>query len=280
MIKKRLLTIFLICFANSLFAQNYEKEFETIFAWEVKQVDEFMERFNNKDNTLIKNYKKDGNDAKSFNRERMIKSLFDAQTKSWNFEEINSFIREVSSKSLLLDFYDRDWYAKVNCSVTWKGSPQKAIIILKLQVNSDSSSKWVISGVSAPFLSNTTFTELDAQKSKDKSLSLNPVSHATDFMNLYKITENGENISNYFSPIEEQNKETKIFMQQCILQNLKIKNVANISYHFLQLNNWIFEVKQLNRQTKNSGWLITKLIKVNTQEKNLYRLNTLKQQSY
>jgi hypothetical protein len=278
MFKKILVAFIFFCTSAPSFAQNYEKEFETIFAWEVKQIDEFIERFNNKDKTLIRNYaQKTNNPAKDFSRERMLKSLFDAQKKTWNFDDINAFIKDARDENVRLSFYDQNWYAKVNCSVNWNGSPQKASLILKLVVMPDSASKWVISGVTAPFLKSTTLRNLSIPEPRDKQSSLNPVSHATDFMNIGRVTENIVNIQNYFSPFELQNEETKIFMQECIAKRLVINGVSNISYHFLQVNNWIFELNQFNRQTNNSGWLISKLVRASKEDKDLYAVKVLKQ---
>lgn len=273
---KRILVVLILFFFNSLtFAQSYEKEFESNFAWEVKQIDEFIERFNNNDKTLIKKYASNSTNAKDFTRERMIKSLFDSQGKAWKIEEINQFIKSAVSKPILLDFYNKDWYAKVICSVTWKGMPEVATLILKLQVFPDSSSKWVVTNVNANFLKSTTWKGAAILPAADKYVSLNPVSHATDFMNISKLTENVKNIKNYVVPVEEQTNQTKLFLQECVDKNLIIKQVSSISYHFLQIDNWILEVNQFKRQTKNSGWLISKLIKATNQEKATYKANYL-----
>lgn len=277
MYKKVLLGFLFICFSTPLFAQNYEKEFATIFAWEVKQIDEFIERFNNQDATLIKQYALKNNNGKDFTREKMVKSLFDAQSKSWNFTDINAFIKEVNEQPMQLNFYDKDWYAKVDCAVTWNGKVQQAILILKLVVLPDSSSKWVISGVSSPLLKSASLGGAPVPASRDSRVSLNPVSHATDFMNISRVTENVVNIRNYFVPVEEQTEETKIFMQECAAGRMVIDRVTGISYHFLQLDGWIFEIRQFNRQTKNSGWLISKLIRAGNQDKEVYRTKQLMQ---
>src|SRR5688572_17901322 len=122
---------FLLCFAfflsgTPVFAQTYEKEFETMFAWEVKQIDEFIERFNNTDKTLIREYSQKVEPGKEINRERLIKSLFNAENRNWNFNDITSFIQKVNDldQPVFLSFYDTDWYAKLKCDVTYKGRPE------------------------------------------------------------------------------------------------------------------------------------------------------------
>src|SRR5690606_9655863 len=112
----KLKAIFFLAFffgASPLFAQHYEREFETFFSWEVKQIDEFIERFNNTDKTLIQEYHKKVDPGKEINRERLIKSLFNAENRSWNFNDISTFIQKVNNddQPVFLDFYDEDWYA-------------------------------------------------------------------------------------------------------------------------------------------------------------------------
>ena len=48
---------------------------------------------------------------------------------------------------------------------------------------------------------------------------------------------------------------------------LKFVQVDSISYHLLQLPGWIVEVKCINRQDNNSGWLISRLMPADENEK-------------
>jgi hypothetical protein len=269
---------FFLC-SGPLFAQNYEKEFETLFAWEVKQIDEFIERFNNTDKTLIRQYSKKVDPTKELNREKLIKSLFNAEDRNWDFNDINSFISKVNSyeQPVYLNFFDKDWYAKINCSVTWKGRPEKATLILKIDRNQSGESKWIITGVQANFLQVPLSASIQIPHAQDPYTSLNPVSHATDFMNLDQVLRDKKNIVNYFKTNGNGMDELTMFMNECLQNRLFINKVNAISYHFLQIEDWILEIQQFNRQTKNSGWLISKLIKASPEDKEQYRILTLKQ---
>ncbi|MBA4053983.1 MAG: hypothetical protein C0490_04655, partial [Marivirga sp.] len=48
---------------------------------------------------------------------------------------------------------------------------------------------------------------------------------------------------------------------------LKIEMINKITYHFLQLDGWIMSVNYVNRESKNSGWLIDVLKPATVQEK-------------
>ena len=274
-----LLCTFFFWSSAPVFAQNYEKEFETLFAWEVKQIDEFIERFNNTDKTLIREYSQKVDPGKEINRERLIKSLFNAENKNWNFNDISNFIQKVNNAEnpVLLSFYDQDWYAKIKCDVTYKGRPETATLTLKIDRQPTGESKWIITGVQAPFLQNATASIIDVPASQDNSVTLNPVSHATDFMNIDLVSKDPRNIGNYFGSNYNQNKDLAKFINECMNQRLEIKKANSITYHFLQVEDWVFEIQQYNRQTKNAGWLISKLIKATPEEKATYRAQILKQ---
>jgi hypothetical protein len=48
---------------------------------------------------------------------------------------------------------------------------------------------------------------------------------------------------------------------------LKFVSVNNLKFHIFQVPNWYFEVSYFNRNTYNSGWLISNLVRVNEKEK-------------
>ena len=274
----------LILFSAPSFAQNYEREFEAIFAWEVKQIDEFIERFNNTDKTLIREYTQKLDSSKDIDRERLIKSLFNAENKNWNFGQVHEFIYKVNDQfePVYLNFFDRDWYAKLNCSVTWKGKAETATLILKIQQQADGASKWVITGVTAKFLQEasddglipSSFPQLPI--AKDSTVSLNPMSHTTDFMNIDQVSKDKKNMANYFLNSQNSKDQLSLFANECLNGRLSIVRTNSIGYHFLQVKGWIFEIRQYNRQSKNSGWLISKLIAANEEDKDLYRSQVLK----
>jgi len=81
--KKTALTILfsIICYIG--IAQTYEKEFSSLFTYQVKQVDEFIDRFNGTDSTFI-HYYETHNPGKTLSREQLIKGLFNSENKNWN----------------------------------------------------------------------------------------------------------------------------------------------------------------------------------------------------
>lgn len=254
-----------------LLAQSYEKEYVTLFAWEVKQIDEFIERFNDSDGTLIKEYNKEYKPKEPLTREKLIKSLFNAAKKDWNYTEITSFIEQVTTGSppLLLDFNAENWYANVTCAVLWKGKPKTVQCKLKLLNLPDGSCKWVLSDVSAKFLlpkdANGKLLPVEQPqlpRPNNELESLNPMSHTNDFMNIDMVSDDTKNLSNYIEASNHYSDMMSAFIRQILNKNLKITQTNSISYVFFQIDGWKIEIQQFNRPTKNSGWLISKLTRM------------------
>ena len=270
MFSKSWLFLFLLVLCpKCIVAQSSAKEYEVYFAWEVKQVDEFIERFNNEQSSFINEYLKKNTPEPRLTRERMIKTLFNAKGSGWNYQQITSFIKQVNNpaKPQYLDFKGENWFAKVNCKVVYNGQPCLAVFILKLVSSADGSSKWVIVDMKFADKSRVTFDTKDATNllacpaPADPRISLDPMSHAAGFMNIDLVTQNPQNIADFVIDSNDRSKNLNLFIDACLKNNIKIVKAVTITYSFLQIKGWRIEVKQFNRSSINSGWLISKLVK-------------------
>jgi hypothetical protein len=262
---KFLLFALLLAAPVFLMAQDYDKEYQTVFVWEVKQIDEFIERFNNNDKTLIREYYKKNDPTMVFTREQMIKSLFNADDKTWNFNELTNFIDQVNDKERpqYLSFFGNNWYARIKCAVIYKGKPKVITLILKVQNQSNGSSKWIITGADAAFLRLPEIKQhlLKIPNPHDTTISLNPVSNATEFLNIDLVSRDRNNIKNYFLNTENYKDDLSLVENEILNGHLTISKSITVTYDFKQIPGWEIIIEQYNRQTKNSGWLISKLIK-------------------
>lgn len=255
--------------SKNVLAQGSEKEYGVYFAWEVKQVDEFIERFNNEQSSFINEYLKENKFASHMTRERMIKSLFNAKGAGWNYQQINDFIKQVtnSSKPQYLDFKGDNWFAKVSCRATYNGQPCVAVLILKMVTSASGGSKWVIADMKFSDKSRVAFNALNTSNilscppPDDPSAFLSPMSHATGFMDIDLVTQSPKNIGNFVINSNDRSKNMTFFIDACLKNNFKISQVTNVTYSFLQIKGWRIEIKQFNRHSLNSGWLINKLVK-------------------
>jgi len=249
-------------------AQNKNITFtDENFAFEVKQIDEFIERFNNSEKTLIREYIKNNYESGDLTRIDLLKSLFNQQDESWNLREINSFITQIDNRDYKLQFDDKDWYAKLNCTADFLGEEFPMTMIMNIEKNPESgANKWVINSVDANFL--------DIPESSDKSKSINPASHGTNFVALDRALEDTSNMKNYVSSSFNPDKLT-LFMSLLSCKKISIKQVDRIQYHFLQIDGWAFTVKNFERKEKNSGWLISKLERMDNYQKDEYKKSVL-----
>jgi hypothetical protein len=268
---RKILLFTLLLFPKLLSAQSYEKEYVTLFAWQVKQIDEFIERFNDNDSTLIRQYTRKTIPAVALTREKLIKSLFNARQKNWNFQQIIQFIKQVDDKDHpeYLDFYQDKWQANVLCSITRNGIPGQVLLRLKIENTANGGSKWVIFDVDSSFLRQHRGAALKSLLSQpvlpgpvDNETFLSPVSHTTDFFNIDQVSSETKSIGNFLAPSPQYSRAFCLFINECIDHQLKIVKVNSITYSFYQIKGWDIEIQQFNRDTRNSGWLISKLIKL------------------
>jgi hypothetical protein len=239
------------------------------FYFEVGQIEEFIERFNFEGETKLLSYLKINQPNLEISRLDFLYTLFITYEITSDKSLAHAFINYVndSVNPQYLDFYDNDWYAEVSCIFEFNGNTDTGKLILKNQFNADSSSKWVITGVRSDLLK--------MPNSKDSLQILSPVSHGTDFIALYNILHDGENIQNYITNDYTLDTLT-YFMSLVHFNKIKLKQIYKVKYHFLQIPKWIFTVEYFNRKDLNSGWLISDLIRINMEEKENYKTGILK----
>ncbi|MEQ9443390.1 MAG: hypothetical protein RIG62_30405 [Cyclobacteriaceae bacterium] len=263
---------------DTVSAQDILFPYRENFAWQVKQIDEFMDRFNNADYTPIRRYLKEEYNLEEVSRSDIIRSLFNLDNSEWKQEEVVQFLSQVNDSlpPPYLDFYDDDWYAELDCKGVYQGDTVNFIMVLSLE-NSEKpkGSRWVINGVQGDFLPTDTVALAFAMDADyDVSKTLNPASFGTDFMALVDALKDTANLEGYIAP-QNINRPLVSLLNQLYLRNLIFKQVNHITYHFLQIKDWIFQVQDFRRQSTNSGWLINSLMSVSEEEKDLYREQVL-----
>jgi len=260
---------------HHLFCQVYSNNDgakEKHFIYEVKEIDEFFERFNDDPGSFIRGVYKAHHAKFNLDRRRLIKSLFNHEDRSWDTVMINKFISEVTNKQnpVYLDFYGGNWYAELACKFKYNSSYIIIPITMKIETTQNKGSKWMIVGVGSSILkSNMVATEMIQSKNKTKCLS--PTSHATNFVSLKRVFEDKENLSNYFENPYFKRPNRLEFYNAIISNEIEFLYVIKIKYHFLLANEWIFTVEDFPREALNSGWLINHMQKVSASEMENYR---------
>ncbi len=252
----------LLLMAHITLGQNTPMHFDDEnFAYKVKQVDEFIERFNNTNETLIKDYLKDRYQLE-VSREQLVISLFDASNPGWNREQVSQFLEDVvhQKEPPYLSFYDQDWYAKVICEGVYKEEKVNFTLVLSIKNNAHKDAvNWGINSMEATFMG--------LSGDVDSDIVLPPNSHGTDFLELKHIFSAPQD---YMGQAGDKSSPINKLLKSMAKRELAFKQVKKVSYHFMQLDHWIFKVEEFDRMEKNNGWLISELLPAGTAEKAKY----------
>ena len=260
---------------HRLFGQVYSNNDgakEKHFIYEVKEIDEFFERFNDDPGSFIRDVYKAHHAKYNIDRLRLIRSLFNYENISWDSVIMNKFISEVTKekKPIYLDFYGDNWYAELTCKFKYNSSSIVIPVMMKIEMTQNKGSKWMIVAVGSSTLkSKIVVTEMAQSKIKTKCLS--PTSHGTNFVSLKRAFEDIENLSNYFESSYFKRSNMLEFYNAILNREIEFLGVINIKYHFLLADKWIFTVENFPREALNSGWLINHIQKVSSFEMENYR---------
>lgn len=236
-----LLLFFMIdlqCFSQSIVgAESVElKE----YAYRVKQIDEFMQRFNGKISVIDKS-------DKDWQRKNLT-LLFNRDLYMARRAEADKFIDEIIQDSITLDFTDSTWIAYAICSATLSGKETKITLSLKTERVKGNIYKWVIFDAEGDVLKN---------KPQKEGFRISPVENELNFMALSKITTNQNlNILDYAEKGYEVD-QLSVFYTLVYRKLLKINYVSQLKYTFNKLPNREFVVNHYERDGINSGWLIS-----------------------
>lgn len=236
---------------------------ESFLYAETKQINQFFRRFNSEEDLEGKRlYEGSPNYRSKDYRSKYIKMLFDREnsnlTESIKGEFINDVIEE--SHPAFLDYYGGRWFAEVDTKFMYKGQSRTVVLFLELE-KENLGIKWVINNVYF-----YPFTKIFYTDSTAISKFLHPMSHELDFMNLIKVFNDPTTVEYYFDEDFIPDFKT-LFLYEIKQGNLTFETVENVSFHFFQLNDWYFQLKEFNRQGNNSGWLISNLSKIPEEQK-------------
>jgi hypothetical protein len=233
--------------------------FEQRLKFRVKQVDEFIARFNYE---IDIEGKKVQNHTDMQARKKQVASLFDfeyvAKMDSNKRKIATNFINQVCggdssnlSKFWLISLYDKDFYAKAICKVKYLGKDETLQLTLKIEQDAKKNIRWVLVAAQAKFLEIVP---------TDTTKFISPVAHELNFMQLsqitYKNSDNSANIAAY-TPKNYEVEQLPIVLFLIKTKQLKIDFVQHLSFNFSQIQNYTFVVEHKERTTGNVGWLIT-----------------------
>jgi hypothetical protein len=241
------------------------------FLWEVKQLDQFIGRFNG-DEDLYGKRLKGKKSSSPQDRGSSLVTLFNQELLKDSAFRIaaNEFVSTVlkSSGSNTISFYDREWYSTVVCSVLYKSKPQAITLTLVSEGNAREGTRWVIAGAEAPFLKKPSEKEV-------VNRIIPPTNHELNFPDLVRAFNQDAQFIEEYASTDFRRNQLRALLEAVRNGDVEMKHVQNTTYHFLQVPGWIFTVDFYNRNSRNSGWLISSLKRVSNDELYHYKAKQL-----
>ena len=261
--KKALLIVALLLAFNActeaqvLVNSDYDKE---LFKARVKLVESFMRRFNGTEilHTI--------DTTKSDYKQKNILSLFDGMMFGSGgendslYHQATEFANDVLKYGTRLHNLDTAWFAIAPCHGKLKGKPVDFVLILNTEKYDDDSYKWVIAQAQGDIFKLT-------PSAVSKDILLTPLAHETNFMELGRITTQKDDWILNYKQRQYDLDETAVFFSFVNAGLLDIEYVQSLQFVFMQLPGWTFSIMDFDRETMNSGWLITSFSRLPDSEK-------------
>jgi len=255
---------------NSAMAQEKIHSIKTLprnYLIKVKQFSEFVDRFNFQKDFLNKDI---GPEFKSvITRDDYIMLLFNHEDERLDPEVeddtyqilVSMFIREICSDSICIDRLSEKIYAELTCQININGNDEELNLLLKQEI--DDGLKWAIISADRKFTCETEYHD-NVRDNSDDSESKNyipPYSNETNFIDLKFLFNDHRNLD-FLSSRDCVKENLAGFYDMIRKGSLKYLHVKSIHYHILEIPGWILVIDNFQRNTENSGWLISDLLLV------------------
>lgn len=241
-------------------AQVFDMLNSELYKGRVKLVSEFFKRFNGEE----KNPYIDPNTSEV--DKINLCQLFDADFILKNRSEIEpkafQFVDSILTNNVKIKYSDSNWFAKTTCIGTFKGKEISFDIYLIVEPRGNDMYKWVIADVEGEIF--------DLKPSRDsEKIMLLPNEHESNFMRLNTITSEKDDYITLYSAQENPVNRLTVFNTLIYYGYLNIDYVSDIEYTLLQVPGYAFTIKEFERESTNSGWLIHSWKQMSDSDKSL-----------
>lgn len=226
-------------------AQNISEEVPATWQSRIKLIDQFMSRFNGT------NIPDGANTRDPQLRLKLMASVFDFDYLNAHENECLQFINYMIRGGYKLNYEDTNWYAIAKCEAFCRGRSTMLTIVLRTEKDSKGLNKWSIYRVQGDML------DFQPTKTSD-SFKILPADNEVDFIHLADITSHDVDIILNYSSNDFEIDQTTAFFTLVATEQLRIKQVNELSYQF-EKGKYRFTVSRFNRETTNSGWLISQI---------------------
>jgi hypothetical protein len=263
-----LLLLFVLIVPAAVFSQSsigsLTGDESSLYA-QTKQVNQFFRRFNNEEDRYgVRYYPGDDHYRDNAFRDTYLNMIFDQSGTFIEPDVKKEFIEDVTrdGSPKFLEFHGGLWFAEVAATFNYYGTKETMLLFLQLE-DENLGSKWVITNV---YFNRFLRLFYKGEESEISNSFLHPMSHELDFMNIYKAFRD-KNYVEYFASQTYKPDYLSLLFYEIKSGNMSFISVGQMKFHFFQIDGWYFELSYFNRPGNNSGWLISKLYKINETEK-------------
>ena len=243
--------------------QGVNYEIEQQLQASTKQLNQFFKRFNGEEDTKGKEFEPGDRQYRNERlRKKYMSILFDDESGSIPSTVRRDFIEKVTEKSspTYINLRSTGWFATVNTTFAYEGREWPLVLYMQIQ-QEGLGYEWVIQKIAFEPYGKL----FDKQRGETKEF-LHPMSHELDFMNLRKALVKDGSPESYTLADFKPDLLT-VFLYEVKKGLLEFKTVNRMNYHFFSVDGWYFSLTNFNRPGYNSGWLISDLTAINSDQK-------------
>lgn len=258
---------FLLVLPNTVGAQSLNPLNAHLQAVRIGLVDEFFDRFNG--DAAHPDISPKNEDSRKKNLMVLLDLAQFTSKEDSLFKEASFMMEKVINDSVQINFADTTWAAIARCHGKLDGKNVKFDLYLTVQHKKLDMYKWVIAKADGDLFGIV-------PKNDDERIMLSPNDHETNFISLRRATnEQPHNIERFMSKSFDYDA-TSVFTYLVYNRKLKIDYVEDLEFVFTQIPDYIFHVRYFDRESSNSGWLISNIYKTSQEDKDafLYSLHS------
>ncbi len=238
---------------------------EQVSLFRVKSIEDFIHRFNNDSASSFKNFILENDKNKTVTRAMSLKTCFDLSGSDYlnnpKAKEFEDLILKPES-NIYLNFEDSNWYCKAKCRFKYNDEPRDITLFFKVKALKDLDTRWIIVGMEKNNVLNVSTSDSIVKTKKTVRKLIEPNSVVDGFTDLSKIFNSKLDERYCFDKEFMASENGKRLINLIKEEKLVFEYSLEETFYFLQISNYIFEVKRFIRSTNNSGLLINRVIKM------------------
>lgn len=227
----------------------------------VKQVEEFIARFNNEEDW--KGRKARRNYGRQY-RMKYMRTLFDHARFPLRNGRLGvtseMFIRDVVNNGYKIHYTDSTWRAEVTCTAVVNGHTSNVMLYMHTHKTGPYEYVWIVTDVSGPLFTGNTSGSYVPAHGQSKGPLISPADHETGFISIPTIF-NGhrQNVGRLFPKAIGSGRLAK-FASMVQDGRIRLTSVSDVSFRFDNVPGWNFTIRRVNKKNSaNTGWLITSI---------------------